>query len=74
MQARGFVRDAADLCSIGGGQKQDALSALETIQLGQQLVQGLIPLLVDTNASPAACKQTLLQRYIQCFRAKYVTI
>ena len=51
-------RMSAHLCSVGGSQQQDPLPALKPIQLSEQLVQGLVPLLIHTNTPPAACNDT----------------
>ena len=52
---KGKALSAAHLWPVGGSQQQHALAALEAIQLRQQLVQCLVALLVQADATLATC-------------------
>ncbi len=56
----------ADLWSVSGSQEQHSRAALKAIQLCQQLVQGLIPLLICANATPPTCKASTTSVSVQC--------
>ena len=49
-----------DLRPVGCRQQQDAGAALEAVELRQQLVQGLVALLVQAQPPLAACAGTTL--------------
>ena len=46
------------LCTVGGSKQQHAWSGLEAVKLSEELIQGLVPLLIQAQAPPSACNAT----------------
>ena len=51
-------RGVEDLRAVGGGEDHHALRRVEAVHLGEQLVEGLLALLVATDHRPGAARTT----------------